>query len=210
MVNLPRAPVSPNTPRLSGDERRSAIVDAVLEMAAEVSPARISTTDIGRAVGLSQGAVFKHFACKEDIWLAVAETVAERLMAVVDGAVRQATSPLAALHDVFMAHVDFVVANPGVPRFIFHELQPAAETPVKRCIRALMGGYRQRLMALLGELETAGQLADGVDKQAAAGLFLGSIQGLIMQSMLASRDTGIRAQAGAVVAIYERGIRRAS
>lgn len=198
----------PTTLRLSGDERRQAIVDAVLAKAASVSPAMISTTDIARAVGLSQGAVFKHFTRKEDIWLAVADTIADRLMTVVDAAVARAETPWLALHDVFMAHVDFVVTQPGVPRFVFHELQQAAESPVKQRIRKLMSSYRERLIALLEQLQQAGELAVEVDKQAAAGLFLGGIQGLVIQSMLAPPGADLRDQATAVVAIFQRGIQR--
>lgn len=200
----------PTTPRLSGDQRRLDIVDAVLEMAAKVSPAMISTSDIARAVGVSQGAVFKHFACKDDIWLAVAEAIAERLMAVVERAVAPARTPWQALRDVFMAHARFVATHPGVPPFICHELQQAAATPVKQRIQGLMSTYRQRLIALLDQLERAGELADEVDKDAAVSLFLGSVQGLVMQSMLVCPGAGVWAQAEVVTTIFERGIRRKS
>ena len=198
------------TPRLSGDERRSAIVDSVLTLSATTSPALISTSDIARAVGLSQGAIFKHFPRKEDIWLAVAESIARRLLTVIEAAASQAAGPMPALRAIFLAHVDFVITHPGAPRFIFHELQQAAETPVKACLRQFMARYRQHLLVMFAQAEADGLLAAEIDPSAAALLFVGSIQGLVMQSMLAGGSGSIGAQAPAILAIFERGIRRAA
>ncbi len=204
------SPSLTNTPRLPGDERRSAIVDSVLSLSATTSPALISTSDIARAVGLSQGAIFKHFPRKEDIWLAVAESIASRLLVVIEAAANRAVEPLPGLRAIFLAHVDFVIAHPGAPRFIFHELQQAAETPVKACLRRLMGRYRQQLLDLLAIAERQGLLVEGIDASAAALSFIGSIQGLVMQSMLAGSGSVIAVQAPAILAIFERGIRRAA
>ena len=56
----------------------------------------------------------------------------------------------------------------------------------------------------------AGELPAGLDPEAAATLFVGIVQGLVMQSMLSGRPAAMQAQAGAVFAIYLRGIRAAA
>lgn len=193
-------------PRLSGEARRAAIIDAVLSLSAERSPGLITTSDIAGALGLSQGAIFKHFPSKEDIWLAVAERVASSLLMTIEQAAEQATSPQAGLRAIFLAHVGFVIEHPGAPRFIFHELQRAIDSPVKLCLRGLLARYRQLLMRLLEAAEQRGELDENMSKQAAASLFIGSIQGLVMQSMVAGNQFAMREQAAAVLAIFERGI----
>lgn len=206
---MPDDTVSPIL-RLSGEARRAAIVDVVLDLSASFSPGSITTAAIAREIGLSQGAIFKHFPRKEDIWLAVAESIASRLLAVIEAVPSQSIGPIPALRAIFLAHVDFVIAHPGAPRFIFHELQQAAETPIKACLRQLMGRYRQHLLVLLALAERDGLLVEGIDPSAAALLFVGSIQGLVMQSMLAGGSGSIGTQAPAILAIFERGIRRAA
>ena len=47
-----------------------------------------------------------------------------------------------------------------------------------------------------------------MDTQAAATLFIGTIQGLVMQSMLSGDIERIRADAPVVFAIYQRGIEK--
>jgi TetR/AcrR family transcriptional regulator len=193
-------------PRLSSEARRAEIIEAVLSLSAERSPGLITTAEIAKAQGLSQGAIFKHFPSKEDIWLAVAERVASTLLTTIAQAAKQATSPLAALRAIFLAHVGFVIEHPGTPRFIFHELQRAIDSPVKQRIRSMLAQYRQLLMGLLEAAAQRGDLDKNINQQAAASLFIGSIQGLVMQSMVAGSPLAMREQAEAVLAIFERGI----
>jgi hypothetical protein len=68
--------------------------------------------------------------------------------------------------------------------------------------------YGARLRALVEEGMARGELAAEVDPAAAAALFIGSIQGLVMQSLLAGKVQRIRTAAPGVFAIFARGIRR--
>ena len=113
---------------LSAQERRAATVEAVVELAAEQNPSDITTTAIAQRMGLTQGALFRHFPTKDAILESVMDWVAERLLARVDKAAASAASPMAALEAVFMAHIDFVAEHPGVPRMLFGELQRPGDT----------------------------------------------------------------------------------
>jgi TetR/AcrR family transcriptional regulator len=195
---------------LSADERRAATVDAVVELAAEQSPGEITTTAIAKHMGVTQGALFKHFPTKDAILQAVMEFVANRLLSRVDKAARGARSPVAAIEAIFMAHIDLVVENPGVPRMMFGELQHAKLTAPKRMAQTLIRRYGGRLHDLIEEGKAAGELPASLDSGAAATLFIGTIQGLVMQSMLAGDVELVRKDAPRVFAIYLRGIRSKS
>lgn len=196
--------------RLPTEVRQAAIVGAVLRLAATRSPATITTGDIAGELGFTQGAVFRHFPTKDAIWLAVLEWVDAELIAALDAAAQQGATPLEGLERVFMAHIRFVVASPGVPRIIFHELQHPDDTPLKQRVRALLGRYRQILARLLDAAADRGLLLAGLDRQAAATLFIGTIQGLVMQSMLAADASAIEDDARRVVALYLRAIEEKS
>lgn len=198
----------PTSPRhLPANERRAATVEAVVELAAEQNPSDITTAAIAKRMNLTQGALFRHFLTKDAIWRAVMDWVAERLLARVDRAIESAGSPLLALEAVFMTHIDFVATHPGVPRMMFGELQRAEDTPAKRMARVLIGRYGERLAALIEAGKAQGTLAREVDTAVAATLFIGTIQGLVMQSLLAGHADLIRTHAPAAFAIYSRAIR---
>lgn len=194
---------------LPADERRAVTVEAVVELAGEQNPTDITTAAIAQRMGLTQGALFRHFPNKAAILQAVMQWVSERLLGRVDNAIEAARSPLAALEAVFMAHIDFVVQHPGVPRMLFGELQRAEESPAKLMVRTMIRGYSTRLQRLIEDGKSQGELAADLDATAAATLFIGSIQGLVMQSLIAGEVKSIRTAAPDVFAVYRRGIRSA-
>lgn len=191
---------------LPADERRAVTVEAVIQLAAEQNPSEITTAAIARRMNLTQGALFRHFPTKNAIWEAVMAWVAERLLERVARAADGVDSPLAALEAIFLAHVDFVADHPGVPRMLFGELQRAGESPAKRMVQALVDRYRKRLAGLIDLGKARGEVEPTVDTTAAAVLFIGTIQGLVMQSLLAGNVERIRTDAPGAFAIYRRGI----
>ena len=195
-----------NQTRLPTEERQAAIVAATLKLAIDASPAQITTAAIAEAVGVTQGAVFKHFPTKEAIWLAAMKWVREQLLASLTQAAESQPSPMDALGAVFRAHVDFVVRHPGVPRFIFHELQQPSDSAAKQEVRGVLQAYRKLLLGILKQAERQNVVAPELDREAAATLFVGIVQGLVMQAMLSGKPALMRAQAERVFALYLRGI----
>ena len=199
------------SPKQATEVRQANLVLAALQLAARRSPADITTTDLAQAVGITQGAVFKHFASKDAIWLAAMDWVTQALMDKLNAAATQAQTgdaawTMDALRAVFMAHVDFVVAHPGVPRLIFQELQHPDDTPLKARVRELMASYRTLLMRLLVQAKQHNCIAPSTDLTSAAVLFIGSIQGLVMQSLISGDVPAMVQQAKGVFAIYQRGL----
>lgn len=196
------------TPKLPAEERRLATVEAVIELAGDCDPGEITTSAIAARMQLTQGALFRHFASKDAIWEAVMGWVAEGLLARVDAAIAAAPSPLEALEAAFMTHVRFISEHPGVPRIMFGELQRGADSAAKRMVRVLVGRYGERLRRVIDEGKARGQVAADIDTAAAAMLFLSTMQGLVMQSLLAGDVKRIRSAAPGAFALYARAIRR--
>ena len=193
---------------LPAEKRRAVTVEAVVDLAAERNPSEITTAAIAKHMGLSQGALFRHFTNKDAILESVMEWVAARLLSRVEKAVKKAPSPLAALEAVFMAHIEFVARHPGVPRIMFGELQRAEDTASKRMVQRLIHRYGEQLHDLIKEGKKSSELDADLDTEASVILFIGTIQGLVMQSLLAGDVNRIRREAPRVFAIYQRGIRR--
>lgn len=195
-------------PRLPANQRRASTVQAVLDLAAVQNPAEITTSAIAEQMHITQGALFRHFPTKEAIWQAVMEWVAERILTWVDDAVQSSHSPLAALEAVFHAHIDFVIKNPGVPRILFGELQRSGDSPAKRAVRTLLGQYNGRLKTLIEKGQAEGEVVSTVDTAAVAALFVGMIQGLVLQSLLTGKQNSMQKKAAEVFSVYLRAIRR--
>lgn len=191
---------------LPADQRRAVTVESVVELAATRDPSKITTAAIAKHMHVTQGALFRHFANKEAIWQSVMEWVAERLLDRVDRSVQGIDSPLEAMQAMFMTHIEFVVKHPGVPRMMFGELQSAESTAAKRIVQTLIQRYQERLQHVLEKGKASSELSSSLDVGAAATLFIGTIQGLVMQSLLIGDVEHMRLDAPRVFAIYRRGI----
>lgn len=194
--------------QLPAEERRAQTVEAVVELAGAQNPSEITTDAIARHMNLTQGALFRHFPNKDAIWRSVMEWVKGRLLDRIDRAAAEARTPGEALRAMFMSHVEFLIEHPGVPRMMFGELQRAETTPAKKIARALMQSYAERIGRKLEEGKSAGDVAAETNTKAAVMLFIGTIQGLVMQSLLSGDIELIRKDAGNVFEIYMRGISR--
>ncbi|MGM0583826.1 MAG: TetR/AcrR family transcriptional regulator [Pseudomonadota bacterium] len=194
--------------RIPADERRNITVEAVIDLAGSTNPDAITTAAIAKHMRLTQGAIFRHFPDKDAIWKAAMDWVARNLMSRIDTAASEVGSPAGRMEAMFLAHVAFVADHPGAPRMLFGELQGVRQTPAKRLAQGMMTQYAARLREVIEAGKACGELRDDLDVEAAATLFIGTIQGLVMQSLMAGDMERMRTAAPGVFAIYLRGISR--
>lgn len=204
---------SPKTPRpaprqrLMTDERQREIVAAVLDLASERGPDSITTQAIADRIGITQGAIFRHFSDKEAIWLAVFAWVRTALGEVLEKVSAGGGSPLTKIKRAFVAHATFVAHNPGVPRVMFHELQYPGDSPVRAEVRAMLGAYCKRLAQLFDEAVTAGELPADLDTGLAPILFIGAVQSLVIQASLMGNPAGMVRRARQLLPLLLDGYR---
>lgn len=195
--------------RHSAEARREEAVDAVIDLACEHGPEGITTQAIATRIGVTHGALFRHFPDKAAIWRAVFDWLGVRLGRVADAAFAAGGDPLAILERLFHAQVAFVAGHPGVPRILFHELQRPADSALHGLARNIVGGYRERVRTLIMRAKVAGQLPSGLDEGAAAVLFISTVQGLVVQSTLFSGTLDMRDAARKVFPLLLDGFRGA-
>jgi len=193
--------------RHSAEERRQEAVGAVIDLARERGPEGITTQAIAERIGVTHGALFRHFPDKASIWAAVFDWLGTRLGRVADAALAAGGEPLQQLERLFHAQVDFVASHPGVPRILFHELQRPVASTLHGLARNIVGGYRERIKTLIRSAKSAGQLPAGLDEEAAAVLFIGTVQGLVVQSTLFSGQLDMRDAARRVFPLLLDGFR---
>jgi TetR/AcrR family transcriptional regulator len=118
-VPLPR----PQRRTRSSELTRSMIVDAALAEFAESGYESATTASISRRVGVTQPLVHYHFGSKRLLWEAAVNHLVERLLENLRGSMSRlkGTGPEARLTGICYALVDFVIANPELPRIVNSE-----------------------------------------------------------------------------------------
>ena len=193
---------------LPAEERKTVIVETVLALAAEGKPSDITTAAIAERMELTQGALFRHFSTKDAIWKAVLDWVGKKLFTRLELAAAEASSPLEAMECIFLAHMQFAAEHPGAPRLLFSEFQRTEASPVRNLVHSLLTKYNSRLVSLLEEGKKAGEVDLTLDSPCAAALFIGAIQGLVLQSQLEEDNHDVLLKAPEVFSIYRRGVER--
>lgn len=174
----------PARKRLGADERREEIVRVTLELAAKQGVDNVTTQDMAQAMGVTQGAVFRHFLSKDAIWLAVMQWVQDRLMSVLGRAAEQGCDPLDSLQRMFFAQVNFIAGHPAIPRLLMSNHLHGRNAALRRLVTEIMLGYETKIAGLLADAQAQGLARADLDIHAAATLYIGMIQGLVLQTSI--------------------------
>ncbi|MBK6597294.1 MAG: TetR/AcrR family transcriptional regulator [Proteobacteria bacterium] len=192
--------------QLPAEERRALTVSTVLELAAERDPQEITTAAIAERMQLTQGALFRHFPSKEHIWSAAVEWLGGELLNRTQKAAAGAPTSIEAMEAMFLAHIKLVSQFPGIPRLLFGELQRADDTLAKLAARSIIKRYRERLLTLIKQGKHSGEIDVLVDAPAAATMYVGMVQGLVAQALIAGNVKGLRGEAPGAFELFRRAI----
>jgi AcrR family transcriptional regulator len=169
--------VEPERTRKTAEDRRREIADAALRVIATQGLGRFTALAVAREVGLTDGALFRHFPSMEAIVDAAIDRVEELLF---EGFPPADEDPIDRLGAFFRRRAAVIRQNPGIsPLVISDELAKAGSA------RGLerVAGFRRRSAALvracLAEAERRGLLAPGLGTEEAAFVVLGALLALI-------------------------------
>lgn len=194
--------------RLSTEERQSEIVRVAVHLAAEKGIDSVTTQDMADAMNVTQGAVFKHFPTKDDIWFAVISWIRGRLMTVLEKAAAEASDPINAIERMFYAHITFISKHPAIPRLLFTEMLHKKNSKLRDLIQEIISGYEGKIAGLLEAAKQQSLVAHDLDSQNAAVLYIGMIQGLFMQVSIFGGKRSLLDEAKKTFPIYLYGIKK--
>jgi AcrR family transcriptional regulator len=175
-VSVRRAPAPPRASYHHGDLRR-ALVDATIEMLAEVGPDVLSLREVARRVGVDHRAAYRHFTDKEALFAAVAEEGYRNLVATVrrDLSRLAPSDVLERLRALARAYTRFAAEHPGHyrvmsgPRLNESGRFPEIEIPVGEAFGLLQAELQAGVA--LGAL-------DGTDVEASALALWAQVHGI--------------------------------
>jgi AcrR family transcriptional regulator len=108
--------------RLTGEERRAAILDSALAVFADRGYHASSIDDIAREGGISKALIYEHFASKQDLYAVLLEQHAGELFSALAEAISEAGRSASARLEVgFDAFYRFVEEHRGAWRMLFRE-----------------------------------------------------------------------------------------
>ncbi|MFC2967957.1 TetR/AcrR family transcriptional regulator [Acidimangrovimonas pyrenivorans] len=177
--------------RKSAEDRKAEIVAAVLRLADEIGPDRLTTNDVARAVGLSQPAIFRHFATKADLWIAVAERITEKLDAAWRAAMGSNGDPQSRLRALVQAQLQQIAAMPALPLILFSRELNIDNPQLRGAFHALLMRYQGYLVQVLSDWQAEGGLRRDLTPEDAATFLTSLVQGLALRWGLGARSMAL-------------------
>ena len=173
--------------RQSAEERKAQIVAEVLRIADEIGPDRLSTTDVARAIGISQPAIFRHFPTKGALWLAVAEEISDRLQRDWAAAEAEASGTHTRLKALIGAQLSAIAETPALPSILFSRELQVENNALRDVFRGLLGAFQGRLVDAIRDLQATGDLCRDVSPEDVAILLTSLVQGVAIRWTLGAR-----------------------
>ncbi|MCF3973203.1 TetR/AcrR family transcriptional regulator [Paracoccus salsus] len=173
--------------RQSAEDRKAQIVAEMLRLADEIGPDRLSTTDVARAVGLSQPAIFRHFPSKGALWLAVAEDIAARLRRAWTAAEAQEATPDTRLKALIGAQLAAIAGTPALPSILFSRELQVDNIALRDVFRGLLATFTGRLVTALRDQQASGVLRRDIAAEDVAMLLTSLVQGVAIRWTLGAR-----------------------
>jgi AcrR family transcriptional regulator len=146
---------SKTTPRAGRTSRRDAMLDAAATLFSSRGYVDTGIDDIGEAVGVTGPAVYRHFASKDAVLVAVLERAIEHSAAIVPRVEEEATSPEDALERLVEYTVAECIADRELTAIYWQEsrnLPTSQRRRFERVQRELIDAYAQILRTVRPEL----------------------------------------------------------
>ena len=168
----PSAPAAPSTDR--GRRRREAVLDAAEQLFVEGGFHGVSVDDLGAAAGISGPGLYRHFASKDALLMAVLDRIWDRLRPAVEQP--ETVDPADALETLLQAQLDLAFEQPAALVLLVRELKHLPDD-----YRALARRNHRRYVAAWAAAITA--VRPGVTSAQAHALAL-AVHGLIDSATL--------------------------
>jgi AcrR family transcriptional regulator len=191
--------------RKSGDSRKAEIVNAVLRLADELGPDRLTTQDVAKAVRLTQPGIFRHFPTKQDLWMAVAAHIAEKLMQAWEGVLDTKAPPQERVGALLTVQLRQIAENPAIPAILHSRELHAGNAPLRAQFIGLMTKFQILLVEALAEGRAQGAFRADLVPQDAAVLLISLVQGLAIRWSLGKRGFSLETEGGRLLA-YQIGL----
>ncbi len=160
--------------RLSGPERRQAVVETACRVFAKGSYHGSTTAQIARETGVTEPVLYRHFSSKRELYLACLDAVWARVRAVWEKALEREPDPGHALSAIGRAYLE----ERGAGRVVLVDLwiqaltEAAQDPEIRRALRAQVREVHDFVAGVIRDSQVAGGVIAERDPDAEAWIFI--------------------------------------
>lgn len=158
--------------------RRKQIIDALRKLIIEYGSENVTVRRIAKEIGVSQGAIYRHFKSKRQILDFLIDYIEENLLGDIERNDPQAGT-VAILENILKNHISAIEQRKGVSFLVVAEIISLGDKKLNRKIYEVLNSYIEHIKNILIRGIQSGELKPDFDPQMGATIFFGIIQGLV-------------------------------
>ena len=171
--------------------RRLEIIEAAQKIILTRGIGHLTIEAIAQEVGLTEGAIYRHFTSKQEVLLFLLDDVERSLFEKLEEAKEVQGSSLTRLEELLKADLSYLEGREGLS-FIISQAGYLGDPEIRDRVSRIVVRYLRTIEIILGEGVESGEIRHDIDRAAAAILFLGMVQGCVTAtSSQAIADQGL-------------------
>lgn len=159
--------------RESTNKRQEQIKRAVLDIVAEDGLQNISTRNLAKRIGLSEGAIFRHFPSIRDIIKGIMEDVASDLIGSLRNIVLKPERAEDKLFKYLCQNVKYLKENRGITMLLFSEAAHLGDKELKDKLNQILAEQKQFIIKIVKDGISEGAWNKNTNPEDVAIIYMG-------------------------------------
>ncbi|MBK6912574.1 MAG: TetR/AcrR family transcriptional regulator [Ignavibacteriales bacterium] len=160
--------------RLDTETRQGQIKKAVLGIISSEGIGKLSTRNLASKIGVTEGALFRHFSSKKEIMLSILADVKNEL--IKDQEEITYSSTLSAEQKLFKflcTHIKYLIENKGVTILLFSEAAHMNDSQLKKGLREILLTQKEYISRIIKQGMNEGVWDKSLNVENVATLYMG-------------------------------------
>lgn len=175
-------------------DRQKEIIDTSIKLIAYNGIQNLTIKNISKEIGISEAAIYRHFASKSDIIMAILNTFQEISCSIFDTVWEEGSTSIDKIEAFVMDRYDRFTANPELAKVMFSEEVFQNDERYTQKIFEIMEEHKEKLIAILQEGKEKNEIRNDVDLISLVRIIVGSMRMLVTQWCLSSFAFNLKQQ----------------
>jgi len=172
--------------RQNTEFRQEQIKEAVLDIIYTAGLKNLSTRNLANRIGMSEGAIFRHFRTKQDIILSIIKDVQTDFIGNLRKIANSSLEPSERLEKLLCSTVKYLIKNKGITMLMFSEATQKNDTELKRILQNIFNNQKSLVSKIILDGIAIGIWNESMDVEYIAKLYMGIPVSLNIELVLSS------------------------
>jgi AcrR family transcriptional regulator len=158
--------------------RRKQIINTLGKLIIQYGSENVTVRRLAEAIGVTGGAIYRHFKSKKEILLFLVDHIEENLIGETEKRYL-AQKPLVFLEKILKDHLSSIEQRRGVSFLVIAEIISLGDRRLNRKIFEVLNKYLGLIKGIVSKGIESGEIREDLNPDTAAKIFFGMIQGLV-------------------------------